>query len=120
MELGTSEAAAQQVVCAWAARAGFALLGLTVLEVAVGRRRGWVPSLHVTFGIAMVLVAVYSHAPWEAGVQYVEFEDQLHSFFASIVGFSFIAEVATVLTVRDPRARSTNLAEGSWIGSART
>ncbi|MGB7819956.1 MAG: DUF998 domain-containing protein [Ornithinibacter sp.] len=106
VELGTSEAAAQGVAGAWVARLGFVLLGLAVLGVCVLRHRAWrtlATGLHACFGVGMVMVAVYSHAPWEAGVPYVELEDHLHSVFASVVGFSFIAGVAATLAARRPR-----------------
>lgn len=110
--LGTSEAAAQGVDGAWVARAGFVLLGLAVLGVCVLRHRCWrwlATGLHGCFGVGMVLVAVYSHAPWEAGVPYVELEDRLHSVFASVVGFSFIAGVAATLAFCRPRTRASAL-----------
>lgn len=110
MELGTSEAAAQGVAGAWVARTGFVLLGLAALGVCVLRHRAWGPlatGLHACFAGGMVLVAVFSHAPWEAGVPYVELEDRLHSVFASVVGFSFIAGVAVTLATRRPRTRAS-------------
>ena len=112
VELGTSEAAAQGVDGAWVARAGFVLFGLAVLGVCVLRHRSWgwlATALHGCFGVGMVLVAVYSHAPWEAGAPYVELEDRLHSVFASVVGFSFIAGVAATLAFCRPRTRASVL-----------
>ena len=109
VELGLSEAAAQGLSGAWVARGGFVLLGLTVLGICVLRHGAWrtlATGLHACFGVGMVLVAVYSHAPWEASVPYVELEDRLHSVFASVVGFSFIAGVAATLDVRRPRTRA--------------
>lgn len=123
VRLGTSEAAAQGVTGAWVARAGFVLFGLAVLGICVLRHRTWQPlatALHACFGVGMVMVAVYSHAPWVAGVPYVELEDQLHSVFASVVGFSFIAGVATVLVTRRPRSRSTVIGDGAAIVIAST
>lgn len=108
VELGTSEAAAQGVEGAWVTRLGFVVFGLAVLGVCVIRHRVWHPlatGLHACFGVGLLLVAVFSHAPWEAGTPYVELEDQLHSVFASIVGFSFIAGVAVTVVVRRPRTR---------------
>ncbi len=110
VELGTSEAAAQGVEGAWVARMGFVVFGLAVLGVCVLRHAAWQPlatGLHACFGVGLLLVAVYSHAPWEAGAPYVELEDQLHSVFAAIVGFSFITGVATTLVVRRPRTRAS-------------
>lgn len=114
LELGTSEAAAQGIAGAWVTRAGFVLFGLAVLGVCVLRHRAWktlATGLHGCFGVGMIMVAVYSHAPWEVGVPYVELEDQLHSVFASVVGFSFIAGVATTLVVRRPRTRASVLGD---------
>ncbi len=112
VELGTSEAAAQGVDGAWVARAGFVLFGLAVLGVCVLRHRSWrwlATALHGCFGVGMVLVAVFSHAPWEAGVPYEVLEDRLHSLFASVVGFSFIAGVAATLVFCRPRTRASVL-----------
>ncbi len=109
VELGTSEAAAQGIEGAWVARMGFVMLGLAVLGICVLRHGAWralATALHACFGVGMVLVAAYSHAPWEAGVPYVELEDRLHSVFASVVGFSFITGVAATLAVRRPRTRA--------------
>ncbi len=106
--LGTSEAAAQGVAGAWVARLGFVMFGLAVLGICVLRHQSWPPlttGLHGGFGVGMILVAVFSHAPWETGVPYVELEDQLHSVFASVVGFSFIAGVASTMFTRRPRTR---------------
>lgn len=109
VKLGVSEAAAQGLSGAWIARGGFVLLGLAVLGICVLRHGVWrtlATGLHACFGIGMVMVAVYSHAPWQAGVPYVELEDRLHSAFASVVGFSFLAGVAATLAVRRPRTRA--------------
>ena len=114
VRLGVSEASAQGVAGAWVARAGFVVFGLAVLGVCVLRHRSWnwlATALHGCFGVGMVMVAVYSHAPWEAGVPYVPLEDQLHSVFASVVGFSFIAGVATTMVVRRPRTRAAVLGD---------
>lgn len=114
VELGTSEAAAQGIAGAWVTRAGFVLFGLAVLGVCVLRHRAWkalATGLHGCFGVGMGMVAVYSHAPWQVGAPYVELEDQLHSVFASVVGFSFIAGVATTLIVRRPRTRASVLGD---------
>ncbi|MGB7980567.1 MAG: DUF998 domain-containing protein [Candidatus Nanopelagicales bacterium] len=123
VRLGTSEAAAQGVAGAWVTRAGFVLLGLAVLGVCVLRHGAWrslATGLHACFGVGMVMVAVYSHAPWEAGVPYVELEDRLHTVFASVVGFAFIAGVATTLAVRRPRTRASLVGDVSALLIAST
>jgi hypothetical protein len=112
VELGTSEAAAQGVDGAWVTRAGFVLLGVAVMGVCVLRHRPWrslATALHGCFGVGMVLVAVYSHAPWEAGTPYGVLEDRLHSVFASVVGFAFIAGVVATLAFCRPRTRASVL-----------
>jgi hypothetical protein len=37
------------------------------------------------------LIAVFRHAPINEGIPYSVLEDTIHSFFASVVGFSFTA-----------------------------
>lgn len=114
LELGLSEAGAQGLAGAWVARTGFVVLGLAVLAVCALRHPAWhAPAtvLHACFGTGMVMVAVFSHAPWQAGVPYVELEDTLHSAFASLVGFSFLAGVAATLAVRRPRTLPRTVAD---------
>ena len=108
VELGLSEAAGQGVAGAWVARTGFVVFGLSVLGIGVLSHRSWravATGLHGGFAVGMILVAVFSHAPWEAGVPFVELEDRLHSVFASVVGFSFIAGVAATFALSRPRGR---------------
>lgn len=109
VSMGTSESAAQGVQGAWVARTGFVILGLAVLGAVALCRRRWGPIpalLHGCFGLGLVLVAVFSHAPWEPGATVDLTEDRLHSVAASVVGFSFVAGVALTAALR-PRAHRT-------------
>ena len=54
---------------------------------------------------------ILSRAMGSAGVPYVELEDRLHSVFASVVGFSFIAGVVATLAFCRPRTRARALGD---------
>lgn len=41
------------------------------------------------FGLAMIMTALFSHRPIDPAAPYVVFEDDMHSFFSSVVGASF-------------------------------
>ncbi|MGB3684913.1 MAG: DUF998 domain-containing protein [Ornithinimicrobium sp.] len=102
---GTSESAAQGVDGAWVARSGFVTFGVAVLWLTVlnANRWRWPGAVcHTVFGLSMLGVAAFSHQPWLAGVPYSVREDQVHSIFASLVGFGFIAGVAAVMIARRP------------------
>jgi Protein of unknown function (DUF998) len=106
VKLGLSEAAAQGVDGAWAARAGFILFGLAVVWLAHLRSAAWPVAatvLHLAFGVSMFGVAAFAHKPWEPGAPFVESEDFLHSVFASLVGFGFIGGVICVIIARRRR-----------------
>ena len=121
VEHGTSESAAQGIDGAWVARTGFIFFGLAVLWLAKLRSTAWGPLatlLHLVFGVSMFAVAAFSTKPWEDGAVYVDSEDLLHGTFASVMGFSFIAGVATLMVLR--RNRSIRNALPDWIALAVT
>ena len=87
-----SESAAQGVEGAWLARLGFVLFGLSVLWLAGATRTRWARGTywcHLAFGVFMVATAAFSHRPWLPDVSYDAFEDFLHSFTATVMGFAF-------------------------------
>jgi hypothetical membrane protein len=45
--------------------------------------------LLLIFGISLILVAIYNHAPITEGLTFSDKSDKLHSLFASTTGFSF-------------------------------
>lgn len=116
VEYGTSESAAQGIEGAWVARGGFILFGLAVLVAVRLRARTWglaATLLHGAFGVSLFAVAAFSAKPWEDGATYVESEDVLHSLFAGIIGFGFVAGVATLILLR--RQRSPKAAAPDWV-----
>lgn len=115
VEHGISESAAQGIEQAWPARLGFIAFGLAVLWLAAVRRADWqTPAslLHLSFGVCMFGVAAFSAKSWEEGAPYVELEDALHSQFAGVMGFAFIAGVTTLIVIR--RRRSVAAALPDW------
>lgn len=87
----TSELGAQGAPGAWIMNAGFAAFGFGVLIDAVRAfRASPAPAVaFVVFGLAMIMTAVFSHRPIDPAAPYVAFEDDMHSFFSSLVGASF-------------------------------
>ena len=102
-EHGISESAAQGIDGAWVTRTGFILFGLAVLWLARLRHDAWKlvgTALHGAFAVSMFAVAAFSAKSWEPDAVYVESEDVLHSVFAGIIGFGFIAGVVAVMVAR--------------------
>lgn len=88
----TSESAAQGLEGAWVGRLGFLLMGFAVLWLAGMSRPRWGragATLLGTFGVMMLATAAFSHKPWIPGVAWDPFEDFLHSFTATAMGFAF-------------------------------
>lgn len=109
-----SKSAAQGVQGAWLARFGFVVFGIAVLGLAVRTApywRLWSRLAHVGFGISMIAVAVFSHAPWD-GSPYDQTVDLFHSVASFGVGLSFIIGVVIVSLGR-PRGAGQ---DGSSIG----
>jgi hypothetical protein len=104
LSMTTSESAAQEVDGAWLARLGFVLFGLSVVLLAVLRRRAWgvaATALHGAFGLLMLATAIFSTRSWQPGAELDRTEDMLHSVAATALGFAFAAGVlATALHAR--------------------
>lgn len=98
----TSELGAQGAPGAWIMNAGFTAFGLGVLIDAVRAFRiSPAPAgAFIVFGLAMVMNAVFSHRPIDLAAPYVVFEDDMHSFFSSVVGASFAIGVLAVWFAR--------------------
>ena len=95
----TSEAAAQGLQGAWAARLGFLLFGWAVIWVASFARTTWGrwgAWLLGAFGFFMVAAAVFSNRPWLPGVPSDSFEDFLHSAASTAMGFAFAGGLVAV------------------------
>jgi hypothetical protein len=87
----TSQLGAQHTQNAWLMNFTFALMGLSSIYAGwTHYHEYWMHKiLLLSFGLSLVLTAIYSHAPINALVSYSIREDELHSLFASTTGFSF-------------------------------
>ncbi len=87
----TSQLGAQLTPNAWVMNLTFVLIGLTSICAGWPHYEGyWIQkSMLLIFGISLVLVAFFSHAPIDTSLNYNVQEDKLHSLFASATGFSF-------------------------------
>ncbi|NPV57841.1 MAG: DUF998 domain-containing protein [Anaerolineae bacterium] len=99
----TSESAAQSTPGAWLGRLGFLLFGLAVLWLAARLKTKWTPPTRLllgAFGVLMIATAAFSHKPWFPGLPVDKFEDSLHSFAATAMGFAFAIGVMLRLLER--------------------
>jgi hypothetical protein len=103
-----SESAAQGQHSAWIARLSFLCFGAAVLVLSLCMRGRW-PRLtywsNLVFAASMFGAAAFSHSPWSAGGAAADqFEDFLHSVFASGMGLAFCMGVVARFAQRGPRA----------------
>lgn len=87
----TSHLGAQNTPNSWIMNITFSLLGLAcIVEAWFHLKKLWFQKILLSiFGLALILTAIFQHAPIVEGVPFGELEDNLHSVFASIIGFSF-------------------------------
>ncbi len=102
-----SESAAQGQLNGWVARLSFLCFGAAVLVLSLSMRCRW-PRLtywgNLVFAVSMFGAAGFSHSPWAPGEAANQFEDFLHSVFASGMGLSFCVGVVARFAHRGPRA----------------
>lgn len=86
----TSQLGAQKTPNAWVMNAVFVLLGVSSIFAGWDPLKGYWSHriLLMIFGVSLILTAIFHHAPLDQ-VSYDESQDNLHSVFASITGFSF-------------------------------
>ena len=115
----TSHLGAQGAPYAWVMNLVFVLLG--VAAIVDGWRclsKYWLHKVVLTiFGISLVLTAFFRHAPIAPDVLFNELEDDLHSKFATIVGFSFIFFTIASAFIESTKARRL-IAVGSAVISS--
>jgi len=103
----TSHLGAQGAPNAWMMNAVFALLGISA--IVDGWRylsKYWLHKVVLTiFGISLVLVAFFQHAPIVGGIEFSVLEDDLHSMFASITGYSFVFFAVSAAFIESTRKR---------------
>jgi hypothetical membrane protein len=87
----TSQLGAQKTPNSWIMNVVFALMGISSIGAGWSHYRGfWFQRmLLLIFGVSLMLVSIYSHAPIIESLTYSERSDNLHSLFASTTGFSF-------------------------------
>jgi len=88
----TSHLGAQDAPYAWIMNVVFALLGISAIVDSWTRlSKYWLHKVVISvFGISLILTAFFQHAPIVSGVEFNKIEDDLHSKFATITGFSFV------------------------------
>jgi hypothetical membrane protein len=87
----TSQLGAQKTPNSWVMNIIFVMMGITSIWAGWLHYEGfWFQRILILiFGISLVLVAIYSHAPITEGLTFNKKYDKLHSLFASTTGFSF-------------------------------
>lgn len=85
----TSHLAAQGSPFAWLMDIVFVCLGMMAIFTAYATRIRYHQVIGGIFGLSLVMTAFFPHAPLVVGVPVNVLQDQIHSVFANITGFSF-------------------------------
>jgi len=103
----TSHLGAQGAPYAWVMNVVFALLGIAaIVDGWMHLSKYWLHKFVLTiFGISLVLTAFFQHAPIVPGVIFSDLEDDLHSKFATITGFSFTLFAIASAFIESTRVR---------------
>jgi hypothetical protein len=116
---GISESAGQGVPHAAWARAGLALLGVAALLIALrtAPARPLLTSWSLAaFGVAMMLSALWSHAPWMAGATFDASEAQRHSLAAQAAGMAMVLALGGRVAFRWTQQRCVDPLEVAALG----
>lgn len=100
----TSQLGAQNTPNSWMMNLVFVLLGLGSILGGWNILKGyWFHRVVLAvFGFSLILTAFYHHAPINPETNYDKVEDQLHSLFATITGFSFtMFSISTAFILRN-------------------
>ena len=95
-----SESGAQGVGSAWVTRMGFLLLGLGVILVSLASIDRWRwpgAVLNGAFGLLMMCAAVFSTHSWRTDQPFDEFESNVHSLVATVMGIAYGVGVLAAL-----------------------
>ena len=103
----TSQLGAQGAPYAWVMNVVFAILGGAAIADGWPRlSKFWLhKAVLVIFGASLVLVAFFQHAPIVSGVEFSVLEDDLHSKFATVTGFSFVFFAVSAAFIESTRKR---------------
>jgi len=87
----TSQLGAQNAPNAWVMNMVFFLLGAAcILEAWLHLRNFWFQKVILTiFGLGLIFIAFFQHAPITGSIPFNSLEDEIHSFFANVIGFAF-------------------------------
>jgi len=85
----TSHLGAQGSPYAWVMNIVFMLLGVMAVLHTVQARFHYTRILGLAFGLSLLLTGVFQHASLVESNQVNQFQDTLHSFFATTAGLSF-------------------------------
>lgn len=107
LEHTTSQLAAQNTPNSWVMQFVFVFLAITTLYrgFRTFRKDTLLLLLVLCFGSALLLAAVFSHAPITPSLPYDVTEDWLHSVFSSLTGFSFTLLAISVAFSQKERTR---------------
>lgn len=86
-----SQLGAQNTPNAWVMNTVFCLLGAACMaEGWLHLKSYWFQKLLLSaFGLALIMVAFFQHAPISQGIPFSSWQDQVHSLMATTVGISF-------------------------------
>jgi len=103
----TSLLGAQNAPNAWVMNLTFILLGIVIfLEALFHLKQYRIPKILLNiFALGLILVGIFQHAPLIENMTYNVVDDNLHSVFASWVGFSFIIFAFTSVFVEKTNFR---------------
>jgi len=111
----TSHLGAQGAPNAWIMNAAFILVGLSsILEAWLHLGNYWLQKILLSiFGLGLIFVGIFHHAPIIEGVAFNVFEDKLHSIFASLVGLTFtVYAISSAFIEKARKYRIIDLAVG--------
>lgn len=111
----TSELGAQNTPNAWIMNVTFILVGASsILEAWLHLHKFWFHKILLSvFGLSLIFVGIFHHAPIAEGVMFDVQQDNLHSIFASIVGLSFtIFAIASAFIETEGKHRVIDIVVG--------
>lgn len=107
LENTTSQLGAQSTPNAWIMNVVFISLGFfTILSALSYLRNLWFQKIIlIIFGLSLIMAALYRHAPISPELPFNPQEDDLHSLFADVCGYSFVIFAIAISFVEKTSAR---------------
>ncbi len=110
----TSELGAQETKNAWMMNMTFLYLGLSVLYEGLISYKPFKfqQVIIIIFSLSLIAVAIFNHRPI-SDIAYDLEEDEMHSFFASLTGFSFVLlAISNFWVIKDKFWKIVSLSSG--------